>query len=104
MFCIKRPTELVDVLSYLEAYAPNFPEEDQCTTATVFGEVFAARQLFVENTPTDEGKERVRQCERNLRVAFEDYEHGDELRGAQLLRETGEMFRKARKYIAVSDE
>ena len=77
MFPITRLTELVDLLAYIEVYAPNFPDEDQCTTATVFGEAFAALQLFIDNTPTEEGKERVRQCERNLHVAYEMFEHGD---------------------------
>lgn len=101
---IKRPTELADHLAYLSAYAPNFPAEDGETTATAFAMAFKALELFIQHCRTEEGKERVRECERNLRVAYEFYEKGDEFTGDKMVQETAEMFRRCRKYISISDE
>ena len=103
MFRITRPTEFADLLVYMATYSPNFPAEDACSNASVFAEAFAALALFEANSPTEDGKEAVRQCDRNLRVAFEHFEHGDDRNGSQLVQETEGLFRKARKFIRISD-
>ncbi len=100
---IRRPTELADWFGYVEVYAPSFPEEDGHTTASAFAIAFKALESFVQHTPTDEGKERLRQCDRNLRLAFEAFEKGDDISGSRLVQETAQMFQKCRKYIDVSD-
>jgi hypothetical protein len=87
----------------VEVYAPSFPAEDGHTTASAFAVAFKAIELFVRRTPSEEGKERLRQCDRNLRVAFEAFEKGDDLSGSRLVQETVQMFQKCRKYIDVSD-
>jgi hypothetical protein len=100
---IKRPTELADFFAYLSAYAPNFPAEDGFTNATAFNMAFKALELFIQNCRTEEGKECVRECERNLHVAYECYEKGDDFTGDKMVQETAEMFRRCRKYINISD-
>jgi len=83
---------------------PDFPPEDDCTTAGVFAEAWAALGRFIENTPTEEGKERLHQCVRNLHVAFEMSENGNDEQASQFVQETEQMFQRARKYIDMSDE
>jgi hypothetical protein len=104
MFEVTRPSELVDLLAYLAIYMPDFPTEDNCTTAEVFAETWAALGRFIENTPTEEGKERLRQCIRNLHVAFEMSEDGNDVQASQFVQETEQMFQRARKYIELTDE
>ena len=65
---------------------------------------FEVLQRFTEAARTEEGKEKLRECERNLRVAYELFEHGDEIEGAKMAQETEKMFLRARKYIPISDE
>lgn len=108
---IKRPTELVDELAYILAYAPNdYPQEDflsadqQPTNATVFGQAFEAMERFIDSAKTVEGRERLRECDRNLHVAYELYESGDVVRASEMAQETEDMFWRCRKYISISDE
>ncbi len=108
---IERPTELQDLLGYIFLCAPDkYPVEDylpadkQPTNASEFATAFDALQRFTAAVSTEEGKEKLRECERNLRVAYELFEHGDEIEGARLVQDTGKMFLRARKYIPISDE
>ena len=59
---------------------------------------------FAKLTKTAESHEGVMQGKRQLQVAFEFFEHGDDVTGAQTLQEVEELFRKARRFIAVSDK
>src|SRR5262245_11245206 len=93
---ITRPTELVDLFAYIEVCAPNFPGEDACTNADVFSWAFNALELFLQHAKTEEGKEKLRECERNLRVAYEFFEKGDEVSGSKFVQETEQMFQKAK--------
>jgi hypothetical protein len=104
MFEVNRPSELVDLLAYLALYMPEFPAEDNCTTAEVFAAAWTAINRFIDHTPTEEGKERLRQCVRNLHVAFEMSEDGNDVQASQFVQETEQMFQRARKYIDMSDE
>lgn len=98
MFEIKRPTELTDHLWYLSTC------DLQSTTASDFAEAWNALDLFIEHSLTEEGKEKLRQCKRNLHVAFEMFESGDTRSASEFVEETIEMFQKCRKFIAISDE
>ena len=100
---IKRPTEMADFLVYIEAYAPTFPEDHQ-SCASAFGDAFTALDLFASSTKSAEGHEAVLQCKRHLQVAYEYYESGDDLTGSKTVEEAIELFRKARRFITVSDE
>jgi hypothetical protein len=99
-----RPTELADFLVYLGTYAPEFPEEDGVSTASAFARAFASLDRFAESTADESGREAVLQCKRNLLVAYEYYEHGDDFTGSQMVQETEELFRRARRFIRISDE
>lgn len=108
---IERPTELQDLLGYIFLCAPDqYPVEDylppdkQPTNASEFATAFEALQRFTEAARTEEGKEKLRECERNLRVAYELFEHGNEIDVAKMVQETEQMFLRARKYIPISDE
>jgi hypothetical protein len=74
------------------------------TAPSAFADAWQTLEYFITNTPTEEGKELLRQCVRNLNVAFEYLEHGDDVSGSKLVMETEEMFKRCRKYIALSDE
>ncbi|MCI0638887.1 MAG: hypothetical protein L0Y72_05190 [Gemmataceae bacterium] len=103
---ILRPTELADHFAYMLAYAPdNYPQEfGRYTNADAFGDAFRAVRLFRDSAKTEEGKERLTECERHLHVCFEYYEHGDTVTAFLCLQEVMEMFRKFRRYISISDE
>ena len=102
---LERPTELNDFFSYLLIFAPgDFPAEDGYTNASAFAEAFDALDRFAASTRTDEGKEAVIQCKRHLQVAYEYFEHGDDVTGARTVQEVEELFRKARRFITISDE
>lgn len=101
----ERPTEPADhlvVLSTIED--PNYTDEFGTTSASAYAEAWSSLEHFIEHTPTEEGKEKLRQCVRNLHVAFEHLEHGDGVSASDLVMETEEMFKRARKYITLSDE
>jgi hypothetical protein len=100
----KRPTEFADYLVYVETYAPEFPAEDGLTHPAAFADAWKAIEYFIQQTPLAEGKELLRQCARNLHVAYEYYEQGDDITGGKMVAETSEMFRRCRKYIDLSDE
>jgi hypothetical protein len=102
---IQRPTELNDFLAYVVLCAPDlFPEEDGYTNASAFAEAFEALDRFAQATKTEEGREAVLQCKRHLQVAFEYFEQGDDVTGARTVQEVEELFRKARRFITISDE
>src|SRR5688572_2588907 len=108
---IKRPTELVGHLIVIASCAPDeylyedwLAPDQQPTNATFFRDAFEALDRFTETAKTEEGKERLRECKRNLQVAFELYEHSDNARAANLVFETEGMFQRCRKYIPISDE
>ena len=108
---IDRPTEFVDQLAYILLSAPDdYPYEDylspdaQPNNATAFGEAFRAMQRFIDSAKTEEGKEKLRECDRQLHVVYELYEKGDDVRAAHLLQDTEDMFQRCRKYISISDE
>jgi hypothetical protein len=101
---LNRPPELADFLVYLNAYAPDFPEEDGFTMPNAFTEAFSAFDRFSASTRTEEGREAVLQCKRHLQVAYEYYEHGDAITGGRTIQEVEELFRKARRFITISDE
>jgi hypothetical protein len=108
---IERPTEFVDHLGYILLSAPDeYPYEDylspeeQPNNATAFAEAFRAMQMFIDSARTEEGREKLRECDRNLHVAFELYEKGDAVRAAHLVQDTEDMFQQCRKHIPISDE
>jgi hypothetical protein len=88
----------------MKAYAPNYPEEDQCTNADAFRDALKALDLFADSTQTKEGRESVLECKRHLMVAYEYYEDDNDWMGSKMIGETREMFRKARRFITISDE
>lgn len=99
-----RPTELRDFFSYVLVYAPDeYPDEDNYTNAKAFSEMFSTLEYFLENTPSSDGKEAVERVIRNLRVTYEEYEHGNDVAAAHLLQESEELFQASRKYIRLSD-
>ena len=100
----KRPTEFADRLVFLSTVDANYTDEYGRTSASLFADAWKSIDHFIENTPTEEGKELLRQCARNLHVAFEYLEHGDDRTGAKTVIETEDLFRRCRKYIALSDE
>ena len=100
---IRRPTELADFLTYLAACAPDFPEEDNFTSASAFAEAFSAFDLFANSTKTAEGREAVLQCKRHLEVAYEYFEGDDEFTGSRTVQEVEDLFRKARRFVDISD-
>lgn len=99
-----RPTELADWFSYALVYAPDFPAEDQTTSAIEFADARAALQQFAESCADNAGREAVMQCHRLLDVAFEYLEHDDVATACRTLQDAEEAFRQARRYIRVSDE
>ena len=99
----ERPTELADHLVFLSTIDADFSDEFGTTSSSAYAEAWNALEYFIAHTPTDEGKERLRQCIRNLHVAYEYLEHGDSVTGQDLVMETEEMFKKCRKFIALSD-
>ena len=102
---LERPTELNDFFSYLLLCAPDeFPAEDGYTNASAFAEAFDALDRFAASTKTDDGKEAVIECKRHLQVAYEHFEHGDDITAARTVQEVQELFRKARRFITISDE
>ena len=74
------------------------------TSASAYAEAWASLDHFIAYTPTEEGKEKLRHRARNLHVAFEYLEGGDGDSAVRLVIETEEMFKRAWKYIALSDE
>ena len=100
----ERPTELADHLGFLSTIDANYSDEFGTTAPSAFADAWETLAYFIEHTPTEEGKERLRQCIRNLHVAFEYLEHGDDVSGNDLVMETEEIFKHSRKYIALSDE
>ena len=105
-----RPSELADYFGYMILCAPDeYPYEDfegdiQPTNASVFADAFRALESFVVIAKTEEGRERLNECLRNLRIAYEFYELGDNRQGDEFLQETERMFHRCRKYIPISDE
>lgn len=99
-----RPTELADHLTFIEAFAPDFPPDTHTTVPQAFADACETLEHFIAHTPTAGGKELLQQCIRNLHVAYEYYEDGDETTGGKTVMETEEMFRRCRKYISLSDE
>ena len=94
-----------DHLAFLSTIEdPNFIDEFGTTSASAYAEAWTTIDHFIEHTPSEEGKENLRQCIRNLHVAFEYLEGGDGVSASDLVMETEEMFKRARKYIALSDE
>ncbi len=100
----QRPTELADYFAFLSTIDCNYTGEYGRTAPSAFVTAWKTLDYFIEHTPTEEGKELLRQCVRNLHVAFECLEHEDDITGARIVIETQEMFRRCRKYIALSDE
>ena len=101
----ERPTELADHLVLLSTIEdPNYTDEFGTTSASAYAEAWTSLERFIEHTPTEEGKEQLRQCVRNLHVAFQYLEDGDGDSACDLVMETEVMFKRARKYIALSDE
>ncbi len=83
----QRPTELADYFGYMILCAPDdypyedFLGEDQDTNASVFANAFRAFEKFIASARTDEGREKLSECLRNLHVAYEFYEDGDNKQG-----------------------
>jgi hypothetical protein len=101
----ERPTELADHLVFLGTIEdPNYSNEFGITSVSAYADAWTTLEHFIEHTPTEEGKEKLRQCVRNLHVAFEYLEHADGVSATDLVMETEELFKRARKYIALSDE
>src|SRR6187402_2406597 len=101
----ERPTELADHLVFLSTIEdPNYLDEFGTTSASAYADAWNTLEHFIERTPTEDGKEKLRQCVRNLHVAFEYLEGGDGLSASDMVMETEQMFKRARKYIALSDE
>ncbi|HEX2873534.1 MAG TPA: hypothetical protein VHP33_19885 [Polyangiaceae bacterium] len=92
-----------DLLAFIHVYAPDYLPRHQTNNAQVFADVFEGMEYLQEKTPTADGKEALQQCIRNLRVAYEDFEHGHVNRASRTVEDTAEMFRKARKYIDTDD-
>ncbi len=100
----KRPTEFADRLVFLSTVNADYIDEYGRTSASLFADAWKSLDHFIENTPTEEGKELLRQCARNLHLAYEYLEHGDYRTGAKTVIETEDVFRRSRKYISLSDE
>jgi hypothetical protein len=101
---LTRPTQLVAQLAFIQTYAPDeYLPRHETTNAQAFAEALDAIQYFKQQTPTDEGREALEQCARNLRVAFEMFEKDDPVRACHFVQDTSEMFQKARKYIALDE-
>ena len=101
----ERPTELADHLVLLSTIEdPNYADEFGTTSASAYAEAWTSLDHFIEHTPTEEGKQKLRQCARNLHVAFGYLEDGDGESAIKLVMETEEMFKRARKYIALTNE
>jgi hypothetical protein len=106
----QRPTELADHFGYMILCAPDlYPHEDylgdnQVTNAIAFRDASRGLEKFIASARTEEGQEKLSECLRNLHVAYEFYEHGDNEQGAEFLQETERMFQRCRKYIPISDE
>jgi hypothetical protein len=102
---VNRPAELTDLLAWLAVYAGDEEKMTMgCTRASQFAFAFEALKLFIASTNSENGKEKLRECERNLHVAYESYEHDDNMSGSHLVQDTMAMFQSARKYIDLSDE
>jgi len=102
---IKRPTELRDWFSYVLLCAPDdYPAEDGYNNASAFAEAFAALAFFRTHTRSDAGREKVDEVIRSLHVAYEEFEHGDDVSASRVLEDTIKLFQRARPSIAVSDE
>lgn len=100
-----RPTELADHLAFLSTIEdPSYTDKFGTTSASAYAEAWNTLNHFIEHTPTEEGKEKLRPCARNLQVAYEYLEGGDGVSATDLVMETEQMFKRARKYIAISDE
>jgi hypothetical protein len=101
----ERPTELADHLVFLSTIEdPSYSDEFGTTSASAYADAWTALEHFIKHTPTEEGKEKLRRCVRNLHVAFQYLEDGDGVSASDLVLETEEMFKRARKFVALSDE
>jgi hypothetical protein len=95
---IRRPDEMQGLLALLQEQARDYQRRHQA-----FADVFDGFEYLKTRTPTDEGKEALQQCIRNLHVAFKDFEHEHFDFALQAVEETSDMFRQARRYIDTDD-
>jgi hypothetical protein len=95
--------ELAHHLVFLTMIDGNYADEYGSTTASVYAEAWDALERFLSRTPSDEGKELLRQCIRNLRAALEHLQGGDVAAGQRLAAETEQTFKACQKYIEIED-
>ena len=101
---ITRPSLFSAHLTFIQTYGPDdYLPRHETTNALAFADAFAALEYFKEQTPTDEGKEAVEQCARNLRLAFEQFEKDQVLPACRTVQDAAEMFAKARRFIAIDE-
>lgn len=99
-----QPSELANHLLFLGMIDADFKDEFGTTTESAFAEAYDSLDHFIELTPSEVGKEKLRECNRNLRTAFKFLQDGDVHGAGELIRETEELFQKYQAYIVVADE
>jgi hypothetical protein len=90
----EHPRELADHLFFLSTIDAHFSDEYGTTTQSAFDEARQSLEYFVERARTDETKELLRQCLRNLDAALDHLEKGEDGAGSRLLLETEELFKR----------
>jgi hypothetical protein len=97
------PSELANHLLFLGMIDADFKDEFGTTAESAFAEAYDALDYFIELTPSEIGKEKLRECIRNLRTAFKYLQDGDVYGAGELIGETEELFNKYQAYIIVAD-
>jgi hypothetical protein len=92
-----QPDELGHHLVFLTMIDGNYADEYGSTTA------WDALERFLARTPSDEGKELLRQCIRNLHAALEHLQGGDVAGGQKLAAEVEQTFKACQKHITIGD-
>jgi hypothetical protein len=93
-----------DLLAFVHVYAPNYLPRHKTINAEMFADLFEGFEYLTERTPTAVGKEALEHCIRTLRLALEEFEVGEAVKGRSMVQNAAEMFRKARKYIHTDDD
>jgi hypothetical protein len=94
-----QPGELGHHLVFLTMIDGNYADEYGSTTASVYAEAWDALERVLSQTPSDEGKELLRQCIHNLHAALEHLQGGDVAAGQRLAAEAEQTFKACRQFI-----
>ncbi len=93
----RRTQEIFDLISYVRAYAPDFPTEDQTDTTTEFTRLLELLREVLERTKDEQRKWWLELSIREVEEALSAYESGDENKGVRSLDSAEEYLENYRK-------